>query len=66
MTEMTILIEGMTCAHCIKRVSEALKLAGVEQADVKIGEAKIIYDENLTNLDRIAESLKEAGYLLKR
>lgn len=65
MKEMTIYIEGMTCAHCIKRVTEALEKAGVEEANVKIGEAWIVFDENKTNLKRIEEELKEAGYLLK-
>lgn len=65
MKEMTISIEGMTCAHCIKRVTEALKKAGVEEAQVKIGEARIVFDENKTNLQKIEEELKEAGYSLK-
>jgi len=65
MKEMKIFIEGMTCNHCIKRVTEALELAGVEEADVKIGEADIIFDENKTDIKRIAKALENAGYKLK-
>lgn len=65
MKEMKIFIEGMSCSHCIKRVSQALEEAQVTEAEVKIGEAKIIFDENKTNLDKIAKALEEAGYKLK-
>lgn len=65
MKEMKIFIEGMSCAHCIKRVSQALEEAGVTEADVKIGEATIIFDETKTNIDKIAKALEEAGYKLK-
>jgi copper chaperone CopZ len=65
MKEMKIFIEGMTCNHCIKRVTQALELAGVEEADVKIGEANIIFDENRTDIEKIAKALEDAGYKLK-
>ncbi|MDI1472902.1 MAG: cation transporter [Thermodesulfovibrio sp.] len=65
MKEMKIFIEGMTCNHCIKRVTQALELAGVEEADVKIGEANIIFDENKTDIEKIAKALEDAGYKLK-
>ncbi|WP_028845688.1 heavy-metal-associated domain-containing protein [Thermodesulfovibrio thiophilus] len=65
MKEMKIFIEGMSCAHCVKRVYQALKNADVEEADVKIGEAKIAFDENKTNMEKIAKSIEEAGYKLK-
>ncbi len=65
MKEMKIFIEGMSCSHCIKRVSQALEEAQVTEAEVKLGEAKIIFDENKTNLDKITKALEEAGYKLK-
>ncbi|GAB5046877.1 heavy-metal-associated domain-containing protein [Thermodesulfovibrio sp. TK110] len=65
MKKMKIFIEGMSCEHCIKRVSQALEKAGVAEADVKIGEATIVFDENKTNLARIAKAIEEAGYKLK-
>lgn len=65
MKEMKIFIEGMSCEHCIKRVSQALEKAAVAEADVKIGEATIVFDENKTNLERIKQAIEEAGYKLK-
>lgn len=65
MKEMKIFIEGMTCGHCVKRVTQALQMAGVEEADVKIGEANIIFDENKTDIEKIAKALEDAGYKLK-
>jgi|YNPBryulayer2012_1023412.scaffolds.fasta_scaffold00069_25 copper chaperone CopZ len=65
MKEMKIFIEGMTCSHCVKRVTQALQLAGVEEADVKIGEANIIFDENRTDIEKIAKAIEDAGYKLK-
>ncbi|MCS7163433.1 MAG: cation transporter [Thermodesulfovibrio sp.] len=65
MKEMRIIIEGMSCSHCIKRVLQALEEAEVTEADVKIGEAKIIFDETKTDLNKIAKALENAGYKLK-
>jgi|YNPNPStandDraft_1061719.scaffolds.fasta_scaffold00680_4 Copper chaperone len=65
MKTIKILIEGMTCQHCVMRVKEALRKAEVEDAEVKIGEATIVFDENKTNLERISKTLDEAGYRLK-
>lgn len=65
MKKMTILIEGMTCQHCVKRVTEALNKIGIEGADVEIGKANIVFDENKINLQQIAKALSEAGYKLK-
>lgn len=65
MKKMTILIEGMTCQHCVKRVTEALNKIGIEDADIEIGKANIVFDENKINLQQIAKALSEAGYKLK-
>ncbi len=65
MKKLKIFIEGMTCQHCVMRVNEALQKAEVEEAEVKIGEALIVFDENKTNLERISRTLAEAGYRLK-
>lgn len=65
MKELKIFIEGMSCMHCVKRVTEALYNAGVQKANVKIGEADIAFDETKTNLEKIAKAIEEAGYKLK-
>ena len=65
MKTIKIFIEGLTCQHCVMRVKEALQKAEVEDAEVNIGEATIVFDENKTNLERISRTLDEAGYRLK-
>ncbi|MCX7770979.1 MAG: cation transporter [Proteobacteria bacterium] len=65
MKTVKIYIEGMTCRHCIQRVSNALDSVGVENAEVEIGEAIIKFDENRVNIDKVAKALEEAGYRLK-
>ena len=65
MQKIQIFIEGMTCQHCVKRVMQALQNAGVEEADVDIGKANIVFDENKTNFEKIKKAIKEAGYSLK-
>lgn len=65
MRNLKIYIEGMTCQHCVKRVSNALYSIGVENADVEIGEADISFDENKIDINKIAKALEDAGYKLK-
>lgn len=65
MKKLKLYIEGMTCQHCVKRVSNALYSLGVENADVEIGEAVISFDENKIDTGKIAKALEEAGYKLK-
>lgn len=65
MKEIKIFIEGMSCEHCVRRVSQALEKADVTEADVKIGEATIVFDENKTNLERIKKAIEDAGYKLR-
>ncbi len=42
---MQLIIEGMHCMHCVKRVEKALKENGAKQIEVEIGKA------SFTNLD---------------
>ncbi|MCX7988265.1 MAG: heavy-metal-associated domain-containing protein [Thermodesulfovibrio sp.] len=65
MKKLKIYIEGMTCQHCVKRVSDALDSLGVDKADVEIGEATIEFDENKITIDKIGKALEGAGYRLK-
>lgn len=62
MKEIVISIGGMSCEHCIKRVKEALKRAGVEEAEVELGKARIVFDEKVTDFTRIKSELEQSGY----
>ncbi|MCG0239090.1 MAG: cation transporter [Firmicutes bacterium] len=63
MTKVTLKIEGMSCGHCVKAVTEALKgLAGVTDAEVSIGSATVTFDPGQVSLDRIKAAVEEEGY----
>jgi copper chaperone CopZ len=55
-------IQGMTCAHCVMHVKQALdSVDGLEVEDVQIGKARVWYDDQ--NVAKIlSEKVEEAGY----
>ncbi|MBV1820613.1 copper ion binding protein [Bacteroidales bacterium MSK.15.36] len=63
MMEKTILIEGMSCGHCVKAVKEALKeLDGVKSVVVDLeGKKAVVEGDNLDD-NKIKEAIDEAGY----
>ena len=63
MKETEFRITGMSCNHCVMSVRKELaKLPGVDVKDVRIGSARVVYDENTVSVKRIAEAIAEAGY----
>ncbi|OQW63378.1 MAG: hypothetical protein BVN29_16905 [Nitrospira sp. ST-bin5] len=63
MDELTLKITGMTCGHCVGQVTKALtQLDGVQVKTVKVGEARVDYDQReITSVD-IARAVNELGY----
>jgi copper chaperone len=65
MIKTTLKIQGMTCNHCVMRVSKALKaVQGVQDAhvDMQKAEAVVTYDESKIGIDRLSTAVVEAGY----
>lgn len=63
MTKRTIEIGGMTCGHCVGRVSAALKaVPGITVEQVKVGSATVVFDEATTDESVIAQAIERAGY----
>lgn len=65
MTKTTLKISGMSCAHCVMRVSKALKsMPGVTdaQVDLQKAEAQVSYDETRVGVEKLVEAVSEAGY----
>ncbi len=63
--EVTIPIEGMTCAACSRAVERALnKLDGVERGSVNLAteRASVVYDPEKVRLSHIREAIVKAGY----
>ena len=68
MTETTLNVEGMSCAHCKAAVEEELgKLPGVEyyNADPEKGTVEVRYDEGKATNDDLEGAVEEAGYSVK-
>ncbi len=63
--EVTIPIEGMTCAACSQRVEKALsKLEGVSKASVNLAteKATLTYNPAAIKLSAIKQAIEKAGY----
>jgi copper chaperone len=63
MKTVTLLIEGMSCAHCLNAVNRALSsLPGVQPESVQIGRASVRYDESVVDRKAIEDAVGNAGY----
>ena len=68
MTETTLNVEGMSCAHCKAAVEEELgKLPGVEysNADPEKGTVEVRYGEGKATNDDLEGAVEEAGYSVR-
>lgn len=63
MKTLEMSIDGMTCGHCVRAVSQALgKLEGVQVEQVQVGSAVVNYDEARVTPARITEAVEDEGY----
>jgi len=64
-SDLTIPVQGMTCAACSARIQRALeRTAGVSSANVNLmtGSATVSYDPSSVTPDRLVEAIRETGY----
>ena len=65
MATATLKVTGMSCDHCVRTVTNALKgSSGVREAkvDLKGGKAIVEYDENTTTPRTLANVVMDEGY----
>ena len=65
MSKTTLKIQGMTCNHCVMRVTKSLKaIPGVQdaQVDLQKAEAMVSYDETQVNQSEFSAAVVNAGY----
>lgn len=55
-------INGMSCQHCVIAVKKELQKLNLKNLEVKIGEAVIEFDEELTSVENVIDAITEAGY----
>jgi len=63
-TTTELKIEGMTCGHCVRGVTQALQgVSGVQHAEVSLqeGNAIVTHDGSAT-LDALRAAVEEEGY----
>ena len=63
METLNLTIDGMSCGHCVARVSKALDaMEGLDVEAVRIGAAELRYDPERRSVDDILEAVRDAGY----
>lgn len=63
--QVTMAIEGMTCASCVRRVENALaRTDGVSSASVNLAtdEATVRFDPEIVSLDTLQKAVTDSGY----
>ena len=56
-------IEGMTCGHCVKHVTGALRdVKGVTSVQVDLGAKSAVVDGEALEDDALKAAVKDAGY----
>ncbi len=59
-------IDGMSCGHCVARVTKTLAaLPGVTVDSVTVGSARITYDPDRLTLPQITDAIDRIGFVLK-
>ena len=63
MERVTLKIEGMTCGHCVARVTQALKATnGSRVEQVQVGTAVVSFDPALTSEENLTRAVEDQGY----
>jgi P-type Cu+ transporter len=63
--DVTLPIEGMTCASCVRRIEKALsKVDGVQEANVNLASEKahVVFDPAVASLQGLTAAVEKAGY----
>ena len=65
MTYKNIIVEGMTCEHCVETVTKAVNsLDGISQVSVDLDKKKVTvdFDDSRTDMDAISSKIIEVGF----
>ena len=63
MAEFTLLVDGMHCGSCIRRVEQALaSTEGIEIKEVRLGAARLGGPAHHASVDLAIAALAKAGY----
>jgi len=59
-----IIIDGMSCQHCVMAVKKEIQKLEIKNLEVKIGEALLEYDENKVSEKNIQQAIEDAGFVV--
>ncbi len=61
---LRLVIDGMTCGHCVTAVSTALtSLPSVTVQDVTIGLADVAFDPDKVSVTQMLDAVNDEGYV---
>src|SRR6266536_1823601 len=66
--DVTLPVEGMTCASCVRRIEKALnRVEGVREANVNLAteRAHVVYDPDTATLEALRAAVEKAGYQVR-
>ena len=63
MAEVRMIIDGMSCQHCVAAVKKAVDaIDGVSSSQVEVGSATVNFNDSKTSIDAISGAIQSAGY----
>ncbi|GGK16777.1 copper chaperone CopZ [Caldalkalibacillus thermarum] len=65
MKEVTLKVEGMSCAHCVSAVEKSVgALEGVSDVKVNLdqGLVEVKFDDSIVSVEKIKETIDDQGY----
>jgi len=63
MKNVTLIVEGMSCNHCVHSIEGALKTIGAQgKVDLASESVQVVFDESKLTLETIKETIEEQGY----
>lgn len=68
MEQVTLLVEGMSCGHCVKAIESSVgKLAGVASVTVDLAEKKVDvqFEDRVVSVKEIADTIEDQGFDVK-
>lgn len=61
---LRLVIDGMTCGHCVTAVSTALtSLPSVQLRDVTMGTANVAFDPDRVSVAQLLDAVNDEGYV---
>ncbi len=63
MAEVNLIVEGMHCGACVKRVTQTIHSVGaIRVEEVRVGAARFMADDAQAATEQVIAALTKAGY----